>query len=215
MYDSAIFNRFKALLGGRVRMILSGAAPLHPDVQNRLMVSFCCPLIQGYGQTESSGVISVGLTNDNVTGHVGGPLRNVEVKLIDVPDLKYFTNNTDEEGEPLPKGEICIRGQNSFLGYFKNKKETDLAFDEDGFIHTGDVGQVHINGSIKIIDRVKHIFKLSHGEYICPTRLEAIFQVDQHMDQVFVYGDSLQNNLIAIVVPNKEITLQWCEVNKI
>ena len=64
-----------------------------------------------------------------MTGHVGGPLRNVELKLIDVPELKYFTNNTNEEGEPLPQGEICFRGQNSFLGYFKNAKETEAAFD--------------------------------------------------------------------------------------
>ena len=93
------------------------------------MVSFCCPLIQGYGQTESSGVITIGLQGDNMTGHVGGPLRNVELKLIDVPELKYFTNNTNEEGEPLPQGEICFRGQNSFLGYFKNAQETEAAFD--------------------------------------------------------------------------------------
>ena len=74
---------------------------------------------------------------------------------------------------------------------------------------------MHVNGSIKIIDRVKHIFKLSHGEYICPTRLEEIYQVDRHIDQVFVYGDSFQNSLVAIVVPNKQTVVDWAEENKI
>ena len=150
-----------------------------------------------------------------MTGHVGGPLRNVEVKLIDVPELKYFSNNTNDEGEPLPQGEICFRGQNAFQGYFKNVKETEAAIDKDGFIHTGDIGQVHVNGSIKIIDRVKHIFKLSHGEYICPTRLEEIYQVDKHIDQVFVYGDSFQNSLVAIVVPNRQTVIDWAEESKV
>ena len=110
MYDSAIFNRFCALLGGQMRLIVTGAAPLHPDVQNRLKVTFCCPVVQGYGQTESSGAMTIGFTTDNSSGHVGGPLRNCEIKLVDVPELNYLTTNKNEEGELLPQGEICFRG---------------------------------------------------------------------------------------------------------
>ena len=123
--------------------------------------------------------MSIAFSTDNVSGHVGGPLRNNEIKLIDVPEMKYFTNNKTDAGEALPQGEICFRGQNAFKGYFRNETETDAVIDEEGFVHTGDIGQVHINGSIKIIDRVKNIFKLSHGEYICPSRLEEIYAENQ------------------------------------
>ena len=93
-----------------MRLIVTGAAPLHPDVQNRLKVTFCCPVVQGYGQTESSGAMTIGFTTDNSSGHVGGPLRNCEIKLVDVPELNYLTTNKNEEGELLPQGEICFRG---------------------------------------------------------------------------------------------------------
>jgi len=214
MYDQAIFNRFQAILGGKVRLIMTGAAPLHPTVQNMLKVTFCCPVVQAYGQTESSGAITISFTTDNLSGHCGGPIKTCEVKLVDVPEMNYFSKNVDADGKPLPQGEICFRGQNAFQGYFKNKEETAAIIDAEGFIHTGDVGQIHENGSIKIVDRIKNIFKLSHGEYICPTRLEEIFGENQFINQIFVYGDSFQNYLVTVIVPDKEMVTAWAMENE-
>ena len=93
---------------------------------------------------------------DNKAGHVGGPAVGIEYKLVDVPDMGYTANS-----KPFPKGEICIRGPSIFIGYFKNYQLTKEVKDEDGWLHTGDVGMIQTGNSLKIVDRIKNIFKLS------------------------------------------------------
>jgi len=125
-----------------------------------LRICFCCPLIEGYGQTEALGLQFTQSKYDYTTGNVGGILSHLEFKLIDVPEMKYFTNNKTPDGEPNPKGEVLVRGNGVILGYYKQTQKYRDTVDEDGWLHSGDIAEL-LPGSnaLKIIDRSKNIFK--------------------------------------------------------
>lgn len=105
--------------------------------------------------------------------------------------MGYTAKDTDEQGNPMPRGEICYKGWNCFKGYFRNPAATAEAIDSQGWVHTGDVGTILPHGGVKIIDRKKNIFKLSQGEYVVPEKLENKFCQHPLIAQCFVYGDSL------------------------
>mmetsp|Transcript_33475 Transcript_33475/g.51401 ORF Transcript_33475/g.51401 Transcript_33475/m.51401 type:complete len:295 (+) Transcript_33475:726-1610(+) len=155
IWDPLIFNKIRDIIGGRVRLMLTGSAPISGDVINFLKVCFCAPIHEGYGQTESAAASCLSSSLDPEAGHVGGPLSCLMVRLKDLPEMGYMS--TDKN----PRGEICFKGNSVFKGYFKNEEKTKEALDEEGWLHSGDVGLVNPNGSIKIIDRAKNIFKLS------------------------------------------------------
>lgn len=117
--------------------------------------------------------------------------------------------------QPYPRGEICMWGPLMFEGYYKRADKTAECHDSEGWFTTGDVAMVYPNGSIKIIDRSKNIFKLSQGEYIAPEKIENIFVLCPTVAQSFVYGDSLKNNIVAVVVPEITVAEDWCRKNKI
>uniref|UniRef100_A0A9J2P5C3 long-chain-fatty-acid--CoA ligase n=1 Tax=Ascaris lumbricoides TaxID=6252 RepID=A0A9J2P5C3_ASCLU len=148
------------------------------------------------GQTECSAIGTSGLEADTSPGHVGIPLVCSAIKLVDVPELGYFAKNG--------VGEICIRGHNVFKGYYKNEEATRETIDENGWLHSGDIGKWTENGTLKIIDRKKHIFKLQQGEYIAPEKIENVYGHSRYISQVFVHGESLKTCLVAIVVPDEK-----------
>lgn len=98
MYDGLVFKKFKAVLGGRVRQMITGSAPISKDVLNFLKIAFCCQINEGYGQTECAAPATLTWTNDPHCGHVGGPYPSCEVKLVDVTDMGYTSEDLDESG---------------------------------------------------------------------------------------------------------------------
>ncbi|KAJ0016135.1 hypothetical protein NQD34_014425 [Periophthalmus magnuspinnatus] len=196
IWDKLIFNKVQESFGGRVRIMVTGAAPISPAVLNFLRAALGCQIFEGYGQTECAAACTFTMPGDVTSGHVGAALPCNFVKLVDVEEMNYFASN----GE----GEVCIKGRNVFKGYLKDPEKTAEALDEDGWLHTGDIGKWLPSGVLKIIDRKKNIFKLAQGEYIAPEKIENVYVRSGPVAQVFVHGDSLQSCLIAIVVPDAE-----------
>lgn len=216
IHDKLVFHKFKEALGGRLRWIAIGSAPTSKDTLDFMKVALCIPIVEGYGQTESTGASFVMSMNDHRgSGCVGGPGVNTEFKLTDVPEMKYTSKDKDEKGNKCPRGEMCIRGPGVFAGYYKDEEKTKEAIDENGWLHTGDICQLNVNGTIKIIDRKKNIFKLSFGEYIAPEKLENIFKLSKSVSEIFVYGDPLESFLVAVIVPNMKVLQEMAAENGI
>ncbi|KAJ9526266.1 hypothetical protein QJQ45_009730 [Haematococcus lacustris] len=192
-------NGIKTKLGGRVRVILTGGAPLSPQIEEFLRVTMCAPVVQGYGLTETcaASFISYPYAIDQA-GTVGPPMPHTELRLEAVPEMGY-----DPLGSP-PRGEVCIRSKAQFEGYYKNAELTQEAVDADGFFHTGDIGELEPSGALKIIDRKKNLFKLSHGEYIAVERIENVYKNCSLVEMLWVYGNSFESCLVAVVVPKED-----------
>uniref|UniRef100_A0A8D3C968 Long-chain-fatty-acid--CoA ligase n=1 Tax=Scophthalmus maximus TaxID=52904 RepID=A0A8D3C968_SCOMX len=197
IWDKLIFHKVQESLGGRVRVMVTGAAPISPSVLNFLRAALGCQIFEAYGQTECTAGCTFTMPGDATSGHVGAPLPCNIVKLVDVEEMNYFASN----GE----GEVCIKGVNVFKGYLKDPEKTTEALDEDRWLHTGDIGKWLPSGVLKIIDRKKNIFKLAQGEYIAPEKIENVYVRSGPVAQVFVHGDSLQSCLVAIVVPDPDV----------
>uniref|UniRef100_A0A2P2M446 Long-chain-fatty-acid--CoA ligase n=3 Tax=Rhizophora mucronata TaxID=61149 RepID=A0A2P2M446_RHIMU len=202
-FDRLVFNKTKQVLGGRVRILLSGAAPLSRHVEEFLRVISCSTLSQGYGLTESCGgcLTSIGNVYPMI-GTVGVPMTTIEVRLESVPEMGYDALSS------VPRGEICLRGNTLFSGYHKREDLTKEVM-IDGWFHTGDIGELQPNGAVKIIDRKKNIFKLSQGEYVAVESLENTYSRCPLIASVWVYGNSFESFLVAVVVPDKQALEEW------
>ncbi|XP_068444858.1 long-chain-fatty-acid--CoA ligase 1a isoform X1 [Clinocottus analis] len=201
MWDTLIFKKVQASLGGRVRLIITGAAPVAPTILTFLRAALGCQFYEGYGQTECTAGCSMSMPGDWSAGHVGPPLPCNAIKLLDVAEMNYLSAN----GE----GEVCVKGPNVFQGYLKDPERTAEAIDKDGWLHTGDIGKWLPSGTLKIIDRKKHIFKLAQGEYIAPEKIETAYSLSDPVAQVFVHGESLKACLVGIVVPDPDFLPIW------
>ncbi|KAH9314266.1 hypothetical protein KI387_022893, partial [Taxus chinensis] len=206
IWDRLVFNKIRARLGGRVRIMVSGASPISPEVMDFLRICFGGRVSEGYGMTETSCTICISDEDDNSSGNVGSPNPACEVKLVDVPEMNYTS-----EDKPHPRGEICARGPNIFKGYYKADLQTEEIFDDDGWLHTGDIGLWLPHGQLKIIDRKKNIFKLAQGEYIAPEKIENVYARSKFIGQCFIYGDSLNSCLVAVVCVEPDILKAWAE----
>ncbi|XP_076000542.1 long-chain-fatty-acid--CoA ligase 3a isoform X2 [Genypterus blacodes] len=201
--DKLVFKKVRSLLGGQTRVLLSGGAPLSAATQRFMNVCFCCPVGQGYGLTETCGAGCISEMWDYSTGRVGGPLVCCEIKLKDWVEGGY--RSTDK---PHPRGEILIGGANVTMGYYKNKskKQEDFFVDEKGqrWFCTGDIGEVHKDGCLKIIDRKKDLVKLQAGEYVSLGKVEAVLKNCPLVDNICAYANSDETYVIGFVVPNQK-----------
>ncbi|KAJ3071531.1 Long-chain-fatty-acid--CoA ligase 5 [Podochytrium sp. JEL0797] len=202
IWDPLVFSKVKTVMGGRLRFAMTGSAPISPDVLSFMAVALCCPVKEGYGQTESAAGLTYAVLGDTEAGHVGPPMTCNEIKLVNVPEMKYLASD-----RPFPRGEIWTRGNNVFGGYYKDAEKTKEALTSDGWLKTGDIGFIDKKGRVHIIDRKKNIFKLAQGEYVAPEKIENVYQKSTLIAQIFVHGDSLQSELVAIVVPDPEFAI--------
>ena len=190
-----IFSKWKAALGGELHTMVSGSAALHP----RLARIFCASgmmIMEGYGLTETSPVVSVGMHANHhfKIGTVGKPISNVEVKIAE-------------------DGEILIKGPNVMVGYFKDPEKTAEVMSGDYF-HTGDKGEIDADGFLKITGRKKEMFKTSGGKYIIPTLIENDLKESNFIEQVMVIGEN-QKMPAALIQLNFEFVKEWIDRKKI
>lgn len=186
-----IFSKWQEALGGNLQFMISGSAPL----QHRLIRVFTAAginIFEGYGMTESSpgGTLNDLRNNSLKIGTVGKPLDGIEVKIAD-------------------DGEILMKGDNVMLGYYKNEEMTNKTI-IDGYLHTGDIGEIDKQGFLTITDRKKEIFKTSGGKYIAPAALESELKQSRFIEQVMVIGEG-EKMPAALIQPNFSFIEEWAE----
>lgn len=208
LWNFLVFTKVRAILGGRIRFILSGGAPLSADTQRFINICLGAPIGQGYGLTETCAGGTFSEVDDTSVGRVGAPLPCSFIKLIDWPEGGYLTSDS-----PMPRGEIVIGGPNVTVGYFKNEEKTKEVYkvDEKGmkWFYTGDVGQIHADGCLEIIDRKKDIVKLQHGEYVSLGKVEAALIVSPDVDNIMMHADPFHSYCVALVVASQPAVEEW------
>ncbi|MAZ58794.1 MAG: long-chain fatty acid--CoA ligase [Flavobacteriales bacterium] len=201
--NKIIFKKWREAVGGRIRFIVSGASALQERIA-RIFTAAQMPILEGYGLSETSPVISVNLahTNDAHYGTVGTIIPGVEVKLV------------HEEGMKEGEGEITVKGPNVMMGYYNKPEETKKVIDENGWFHTGDIGRLIKGKYLKITDRKKEIFKTSGGKYIAPQVMENKFKESRLIEQIIVIGEN-EKHPAALIMPAEEGVKFWCKKHNI
>jgi len=205
IYDKIIFKKIKGMFGSKLKTVLCASAPMPKELADDFKVFLSVPIIEGLGMTELAGSAFCTNYHDLTNYTAGGVTGGARMIIKSVPDLGYTIDDVID-GVNCPAGEICLKGPLIFKGYYKNDKENEKAFDEDGYFHTGDVGRIfpQYGNGLKIVDRVKEIFKLSQGEYIIPVKLESVYEESNYVSQIMIYGNSFMNNIIGIICPEKK-----------
>jgi long-chain acyl-CoA synthetase len=178
-----MFSKWKTALGGRIRLLVSGGAAL-PEELALIYIGAGIPIVQGYGLTETSPVITASTIEENRVGTVGTPIRNVQVRIA-------------------PDGEIETRGPNVMRGYHNKPEETRAVFSEDGWFKTGDIGTIDADGFLRITDRKKELLKTSGGKYIAPQPIEQLIKGSPFVNQVVLIGNG-RRFPAALIVPDWE-----------
>ncbi|MFN1217808.1 AMP-dependent synthetase/ligase [Chryseobacterium kwangjuense] len=192
--DKLVFSKWREGLGGEIVTLVSGSAALSSRL-NMLFQNAGIPILEGYGLTETSPVISVNSFEKMKVGTVGIPLDNLKVKIQE-------------------DGEITVKGPSIFKGYFKNEEMTREVFTEDGYFRTGDIGHIDSEGFLQITDRKKEMFKTSGGKYIAPQTIENLAKASKFIEQIMVVGDG-EKMPCALVQPDFEFAKNWAMRNNL
>ncbi|VDD96030.1 unnamed protein product [Enterobius vermicularis] len=206
--DRLIFKKISRLLGGQMKILISGGAPLNSETQRFLNICMCCHVIQGYGLTETTAAAAIADHEDLTTGSSGPPLRCSQLLLREWQEGGYSPDN-----DP-PQGEILIGGVNVAKGYWNQPERTAESFlviNGVRYFATGDIGEMREDGCLMLIDRKKDLVKLPHGDYIALAKIETALITLPLLDVVCVYGSPLEAYLIALVVPNQKNLLKLAE----
>lgn len=187
LLEALVRKKVRRRFGGRVKALVSGGAPLNPDV-GAFFVGLGLPLLQGYGQTESGPIVSVNRPAQAKVHTVGPPLRGVEVRIND-------------------DGEILVRGELVMTGYWGDARTTAETI-RKGWLHTGDIGQIDADGHLEITDRKKDIIVSDKGENVSPQRIEGMMTLEPEIAQMMVHGDR-RPYLVGLVVPDAEWLAGW------
>jgi long-chain acyl-CoA synthetase len=189
LLDRAVRSKVRERFGGRLKAMISGGAPLNPEI-GRFFLALGVTLLQGYGQTEAGPVITCNLPARIRIDTVGPPLQGVGLRIAE-------------------DGEILVAGDNVMKGYWNDPEGTAQAL-EDGWLHTGDVGEIDEDGYLRITDRKRDFIKNSGGEMISPARIEGYLTLEPEISQVMVFGDR-SPYLVAVVVPDPEFVAAYAK----
>ncbi|CCE90231.1 long-chain fatty acid-CoA ligase FAA1 TDEL_0B01020 [Torulaspora delbrueckii] len=188
-----VFKKIKQATGGDLRFTLNGGSPISVDAQE-FITNLICPMLIGYGLTETVANTCVLQPNRFELGVAGDLTGAVTVKLVDVDELGYLAKNN--------QGEIWIKGASVMVEYYKNKEETEKVMTKDGWFMTGDIGEWTANGHLKVIDRKKNLVKTQNGEYIALEKLESVYRSNPYVQNICVYADQSKVKPVGIIVPN-------------
>ncbi len=183
LYNMLVASRFRKLGGGKLRLLVSGGAPLNPHIGKMLSI-LRFNIVEGYGLTETAPMVCCNTVEENQLGTVGKPLDGVEVKIG-------------------AYGEILVRGPNVMLGYLNKPEDTMRAIDHDTWFHTGDQGRFDEAGNLIITGRIKELIVTSYGKKVAPLPIEKRISESKYIDQVMLYGDK-KKCLVALIAPSKE-----------
>src|SRR5208337_1148969 len=194
LFRRLVFARVRAIFGNRMRYLISGGAPLPTEI-NRFLSAAEIPIVEGYGLTEAAPVVACNLQGKTRIGTVGQPLAHIQV-------------------ETAADGELLLRGPNIMKGYYKLEADTKEAIDENGWLHTGDIAKVDVEGYIAITDRKKEIIVLSGGKNVSPAYVESKLVGDKFIAQACVVGDR-RKHLAALIVPDYENLAEFLSNNQL
>jgi len=185
----------ESLLGGRFVTAITGSAPISPELRAWVEAFLDMHLVEGYGSTEAGAVF--------VDGQIRRP-PVIDYKLVDVPELGYFGTDV-----PHPRGELLVKSDQLFPGYYKRPEVTAEVFDADGYYRTGDVVAELGPDQVKYVDRRNNVLKLSQGEFVTVSKLEAAFGDSPLVNQIYIYGNSARPYLLAVVVPSEDAVSRY------
>ncbi|BFU21214.1 acyl-CoA synthetase, putative [Entamoeba histolytica HM-1:IMSS-B] len=204
-FDQIFFKQVTEKFGGNLRVIICAGAPLSLDIAKFFRIVISDGFFIGYGMTETTGMGTSTVFPDGIDlDHVGQPYVSSMIKVKCVPEMGYCTHNT------IPSGEVFIKTTAQFTGY---NKDDSKVIDEEGFVTTNDIVSIRPDKKIKIVARKNNVFKLSQGEYISAEKVESMMTQCKYVQDIFVYGNSLKNYLIAVVVPNFQSLQIWADTN--
>jgi fatty acid CoA ligase FadD9 len=185
----------RKLVGERVVFAMTSSAPISPELRAWVEAFLGMHLMEGYGPTEAGPIL--------LDGHVQ-PLAVTDFELADVPELGYF--HTDR---PHPRGELLVKTQNMFAGYYKRPEVTAEVYDLDGYYRTGDIFTEIAPDQFQFTDRRNNVIKLSQGEFVAVSKVEAVLGDSPLVSQPYIYGNSARPYLLAVIVPTQEALLRW------
>jgi len=210
-FNEKVFKAVRELLGGRVKAMASGAAPLSGQLQEFLEVVFGAHVMQGYGLTETCACCTIQRFGEHKYESIGGLISTAEVRLRDVPDTAWNSAATP------PAGEIMIRGPVVTKGYFKQPEKTAEAYDDQGWFRTGDVGEFLADGTLKIVGRVKALAKNLNGEYIALEALESIYVLNRLVvpNGICILVNPQRAYIGAVIITDEDKAMSFAKEKKI
>ncbi len=185
-----VFRKIQARVGGRIRYFISGGAPLAPEI-NRFFHAVGMPILEGYGLTETTPILTSNMPGRTKIGSVGVPLHQVTIRIAE-------------------DGEILAKGPNVAVGYYHRPEETAAAWDPDGWFHTGDIGEIDEDGFLRITDRKKELIKTAGGKYVAPQKIENMLKSRPLISQAVVIGDRLKY-CVALITLDEEAAAAWAK----